>query len=94
MVSINVNPSQNGQIPEWLAKNKYTFPIVVTDSSDFADTHYGVSGTPANLVLNADVKLVFRQSGYGPGSEKTIEAEIRELLGLAPFAGVASKKAP
>ena len=61
------------------------FPILLADASDYARVNYGVSGTPTNLTLNADGKMVFRHLGYGPGGEKSIEAEIRELLGLTPF---------
>jgi hypothetical protein len=51
-----------------------------------------VFGAPTNLILNADGKLVFRHLGYGTGSAKTMEAEIRELLGLNPFEGLEPAK--
>ncbi len=92
MVAINVNPEQNDQLPEWRAKNKYTFPILVTDSGNYARTNYGVPGTPTNLILDSGTRTVFRHLGYGPGNEKTMEAEIRELLGLNPFEGIQPDK--
>ena len=92
MVAINVNPNQDSQIPEWRAKNKYTFPILLSGTSDFTRVNYGVSGTPTNLILDADAKMVFRHLGYGRGNEKTMEAEIRELLGLNPFDGISPDK--
>ncbi|MBZ5499839.1 MAG: hypothetical protein LAP85_25850 [Acidobacteriia bacterium] len=92
MVSINVTPGQNGEIPAWRAKGKYTFPVLVVDASDYARVNYSVSGTPTNLLLNADGKMVFRHIGYGPGAERTMEAEIRELLGLDPFEGLEATK--
>ncbi len=79
---------------EWRAKGKYTFPVLLSSSNDFVRTTYGVSGTPTNLFLNADGKTVFRHLGYGTGNEKTMEVEIRELLGLDPFEGVEPPKAP
>jgi hypothetical protein len=82
MVAINVNPSQDKDIPEWRAKNKYTFPVLVTPDREYARTNYSVPGTPTNLILNSSGKMVFRHLGYGPGGEVAMEAEIRELLGL------------
>jgi hypothetical protein len=92
MVAINTNPGQDEELPAWREKGHYTFPILLSGDREFADTTYGVFGTPTNLVLNADGKLVFRHVGYRPGSEKTVEAEIRELLGLDPFAGIEPAK--
>jgi hypothetical protein len=92
MIAINTVPEQNEMIPEWKAKGKYTFPIVSTDW-DFAEKNYGVRGTPASFLLNAEGKVIFRNSGFDSGGEKIMEAEIRELLGLDPFEGIeASQK--
>lgn len=86
MVALNVNTDQDAQLPEWRANGKYTFPIVLSSDKDFARTAYGVYGTPTNIILNVEGKMVFRHMGYDPGEEKALEAEIRELLGLDPFA--------
>jgi hypothetical protein len=82
MVAINVNPSQDRQIPEWREKGQYTFPVLVTPANDYARTNYSVPGTPTNIILDKSGKMVFRHLGYGPGGEVALEAEIRELLGL------------
>ncbi len=84
MVAINTIPAQNRQLAAWRAKGRYTFPVALCDR-DFASTTYGVYGLPTNLLLNAERKVVFRHAGYDSGDEKTMEAEIRELLGLDPF---------
>ena len=85
MVAINTTPAQDKDLPDWRAKGRYTFPIALSPERDFARTTYGVTGAPTNMILNAGGKMVFRHLGYGAGGEKTIEAEIRELLGLDPF---------
>jgi len=64
----------------------------LADSLRYARENYAVSGAPANLLLNADGKMVFRHVEYGTGAEKTMEAEIRELLGLKPFEGIEIQK--
>jgi hypothetical protein len=94
MVALNVNPDEDNQLPEWRAKGNYTFPIVLSSDREFARSAYGVNGTPTNIILNADGKMVFRQMGYGTGGERTLEAEIRELLGLDPFTGLEPGKVP
>ena len=48
-------------------------------------TSYSVSGTPTNLLIDSSRKVIFRTVGYGKSGEKTLEAEVRELLGLDPF---------
>lgn len=89
MVAVNMVAQQNEMVPEWKAKGKYTFPIVVTDDKDYFTTNpFGVRGTPTNVLLNADGKVVFRHIGYLTGAEKVMEGEIRELLGLDPFEGL------
>jgi hypothetical protein len=89
MFAINIAPTQNEQIPKWRARGKYTFPVLVTDSMDYARRNFGVLGAPCDMLLNAEGKRVFIHSGYpGGGKEIAIEAEIRELLGLNPFEGL------
>lgn len=85
MVAINTVPDQNDKILAWRAKGHYTFTILVADSEDYARVNYGVTGTPTNLILNADGKMVFRHVGFGTRGEEYIEDEIRELLGLNRF---------
>jgi hypothetical protein len=86
MIAINMVSQQNSQISDWKAKGKYTFPVVVTQETDYWATNpYKVQGTPTNVLLDGAGNAVFRHSGFGPDGEKMMEAEIRELLGLDPF---------
>ncbi len=88
MVAINTNTDQDAELPAWRDKGKYTFPILLAGNDDFAKDTYSVLGTPTNLILSSDGKMVFRHLGYLTGNETTMEAEIRDLLGLDPFAGL------
>jgi hypothetical protein len=88
LIAFNMVTQQNEMLPEWKAKGKYTFPIVVTDEKDYFTTNpFDVRGTPTSFLLGADGKIIFRHVGYSSGAEKIMEAEIRELLGLDPFEG-------
>lgn len=93
MVALNIAPDEDAQVPAWREARKYTFPIVLAGAEDFAKATYGVSVAPTNLLLNGEGKAICRYSGAAPGSERMLEAEIRELLGLDPLAGLPSPKA-
>ena len=86
MVAINIVSSQDKELAEWRKKGGYTFPVLVCGPT-FARDAYGVSAAPTNVLLDTDHRTAFRHLGYGPGAEKRMEAEIRELLGLDPFEG-------
>jgi glutathione peroxidase-family protein len=88
MVSVNTNESQAEQIPEWREENQFTFTILVGMSRDELREKYNHKGSPTNFLVNSDGKVFFKHLGYGPGGEKTMETEIREMLGLDPFAGI------
>ena len=85
MVAINTVDFQKDMIPAWKAKNKFTFPILVGATESFLKESYNQQGSPTNMLVNADGKILFRHVGYEAGGEKVIEAEIREILGLEPF---------
>jgi len=94
MVAPNTIPDQSQQLPGWRAKGRYTFPIVLASDEEYARTAYGVHAEPTTLILDADGRMVFRHLGYATGEEMTLETEIRELLGLDPFAGIEPEKSP
>src|SRR5688572_11607396 len=82
MIAINMVSQQNSMIPDWKAKGKYTFPLVVTEETDYWATNpYKVQITPTNILLDSEGKAVFRHLG----GQRIMETEIRELLGLEPF---------
>jgi hypothetical protein len=85
-VAITIVSSENKDVPEWRRKGGYTFPILLGNEA-FARDGYGVTGAPTTFLLDSDHKSVFLHLGFPTGGEKTLEAEIRELLGLDPFAG-------
>lgn len=93
MVAINVTPGQNAQLAQWRARGHYTFPVLLVPGPGYASSEYGVGGTPTNLLVDADARVMFRHIGYGVGAERIIEAEIRDLLGLDPFEGIEPAKA-
>ena len=88
MVSVNTNESQADQIPAWREKNNFTFTILVGMSRDELTAKYHHKGSPTNFLIDAEGRVHFKHLGFGPGGEKAMEAEIRDMLGLDPFAGI------
>jgi len=92
MVAIQIHPGQNGLVSAWRTNGKYTFPVLFVPpvmrgaptSQDFQRIRYAVIGTPTNLLVNVDRKIVFRHMG---GIQTCMEAEIRELLGAETARG-------
>jgi hypothetical protein len=88
MVSINTNESQEEQIPAWREKNNFTFTILVGMPRDELRNQYHHKGSPTNYLIDQEGRIHFKHLGYGEGGEKVMEAEIREMLGLDPFATI------
>jgi cytochrome c biogenesis protein CcmG, thiol:disulfide interchange protein DsbE len=63
---------------EWLAKEKWPFPVLADDKDSTAVTSFGLSGFPFFVVVNADGTIGGRASG---------EKELEELLAILAKAG-------
>jgi hypothetical protein len=94
MVALNTEPGQERRLLEWRTNGNYSFPVALSSAEDFAEKVYGVSATPTTFLLSADGRLIFRHKGSATGNKQVLEAEIRELLGLDPFAGIEPDKPP
>lgn len=95
MIALNTVDEQKNLIPEWRAKNKYTFPILIGLPEDrFLD--YQFVGAPMNLLVDAQQRIRFRHRGGSltGRNSNVLEAEIRELLGLDPFVRTATGSPP
>lgn len=82
VVAVNVIPDQDELVPQWRDKIGITFPILVGADTNALIANYRLSSTPLNFVLDSQGKIVSRQEGYAPGSEASMEEDIRETLGL------------
>jgi len=97
MVAINVSESQAKMIPEWMKEKNFRFPVLVGATREFLSSKYDHRGSPTNLLVDSEGRVLFRHLGYGTGGEKIIEAEIRSMLGLDPsevLESAATEKAP
>ena len=84
VVWINVVPQEKKLIPNWIAEFKITAPVLVGASQASLMRDYDLKATPTHYLLGEKGEVLFYQSGYKPGDEKTIEAKIAEALNIAP----------
>ena len=73
------------QIESWLDKQRGRLPVLLGADRERLEKKYNIRGTPTKFILDENGRVLFRQMGYGPGVEKTLEAQIREALGMNPF---------
>jgi len=60
-----------------------TFPIIL-DDKNVSRGVYKILGTPTNLLIDREGKIVFRHLGFAPGGEKVLDAEVEAMVkGLA-----------
>jgi len=82
VVAVNVIPEQDELVPHWKENGGYSFPVLVGAQTNTLIEDYRLSSTPLNFLLDGEGKVISRQEGYAPGSERTMEAQIRQSLGL------------
>lgn len=75
---VQVSQSQE-EGKKFLASKKYTMQSVYADWK-WARNNYGVTGAPANFFIDRAGRIIFKSTGYGPGKEKEIEAQVVELM--------------
>jgi hypothetical protein len=78
LVSID-NRNRPDQNAPFIAKVGATFPILLDDRNVSSELFH-IQGTPTNLIIDGQGRIVFRHLGYSPGDEKVLEAEIESLM--------------
>jgi hypothetical protein len=56
-----------------------TFPVVL-DNQKISQGVYKIEGTPTDLLIDRQGRIVFRHCGFSPGQETVLDAEISALL--------------
>jgi thiol-disulfide isomerase/thioredoxin len=80
IVTINIVPDQESLIAEWQEKYRYTFPVLIGASLEHLQKAYDLQRTPTHFLLNAQGKVILKQSGYVAGDEMTLEDKIQKTL--------------
>jgi thiol-disulfide isomerase/thioredoxin len=85
IVSIALDgPDTAAEVAPYIRKQGYTFPVLVDQHGDLAQTLNPTSSAPFAILVGRDGRVVRRFEGFQPSEAKALEAELRSLLGLPP----------
>lgn len=85
IVSIALDgPDTAAEVAPYIRKQGYTFPVLLDQHGDLAQTLNPTSSAPFSILVGRDGKVVRRFEGFQPSEAKALEAELRALLGLPP----------
>lgn len=85
-VGINIQGDKDGLVEEWVKQKGWSIPPLIGTDLSKLRLIYPITGAPETFLLDSEGKSYFHHVGYGDGQERVVEAEIRLLLGLDPFA--------
>jgi len=92
-VLINIQPDEVNLIPGWQMVKNLSMPVLIGASAESLQREYRIESTPTTYLLDANGRVLFRESGYKPGDEKTLEEKIDAVLNPAPAAPAPSSAA-
>lgn len=79
--------STASKVKPWVSDKKFTFPVLLDSTNDVVMKYNPEGIVPFTAIIDAQGTLRHIHSGYNPGDEKLVEAEIRALLKQVPAAG-------
>jgi peroxiredoxin len=83
-VWINMLPSENKLIVDWLEKHNYTIPVLIGASQASLMRDYKVKMTPMHYLLDSQGNIRYARGGYEKGDEVELEQQIQKALGTSP----------
>jgi cytochrome oxidase Cu insertion factor (SCO1/SenC/PrrC family) len=92
-VWVNILPEEVGLIAGWQMAKRLTVPVLIGASQESLQRDYDINSTPSTYLLDENGSVLFREDGYKPGDERTLEAQIEAVLNVLP-AGPASASLP
>lgn len=84
-MAINIQPELDIEVATWQHSHDFRIPALVGADPEKLEKDYGVTGAPETFLLDPSGKILFRHIGFTSGDERTLEIEVRILLGLEPF---------
>jgi cytochrome oxidase Cu insertion factor (SCO1/SenC/PrrC family) len=92
-VWVNILPEEVSLIAGWQMAKNLTVPVLIGGTQESLQRDYRINSTPSTYLLDENGGVLFREDGYKPGDEKTLEAKIEAALHIVP-AGPASASLP
>ena len=79
-IGLNVDsPRNTAKVKPFARSKKIAYPVLLDPNSELS-ARLNVASIPTLLIVNSEKEIVYRHTGYRPGDEKIIEAEIKKLL--------------
>jgi hypothetical protein len=79
VLSVNLEPTQRQAALPLLAAMRVGFVPLESDWA-WAETHYGVQGTPSNALIDGTGRIVFKPDVHDTASRIVLERQVEELL--------------
>mgnify|MGYP002009944106 CR=1 FL=1 len=81
VLSVNSDDARmKRQVERYIAQKQYTFPVLLDQDSSVTG-HYNPNKTlPYNVLIGKDHTIAKRYSGYNPGDEKKLHADVEAEL--------------
>jgi peroxiredoxin len=68
------------QVKPFIKKSGYSFPVLLDTQSTVTGTYNPTKTLPYTVIIGRDGQVAKEHSGYNPGDEVALRAEIEELL--------------
>jgi cytochrome oxidase Cu insertion factor (SCO1/SenC/PrrC family) len=81
-VWVNILPEEEGLIAGWQMAKNLTVPVLIGGSQESLQRDYHINSTPSTYLLDENGRVLFREDGYKPGDEKTLESKIEAALNV------------
>ncbi len=85
-VLINIQPDEVNLIPGWQMVKNLSMPVLIGGTAESLQRDYRIESTPTTYLLDANGRVLYRESGYKPGNEKVLEEKIDAALNPATAA--------
>ncbi len=82
MLAVNLEPTQRPQVQPLLAAMGIGFTPLESEWA-WAQKAYGVEGTPASFLIDAEGRIMFRPEVHDTASERVLERQVEALLDRA-----------
>ncbi len=81
IVSVSLDgPDTIAEVAPYIRKQGYTFPVLLDDSGDIAQSHNPSATAPYAILVGRDGRVVRRITGFQPSEAEHLESELKALL--------------
>jgi thiol-disulfide isomerase/thioredoxin len=83
-VWVNILPEEANLVAGWQMSKNLSVPVLIGGTQESLLRDYQIDSTPTTYLLDENGRVLFRENGYKPGDENTLEDKIIEVLHVLP----------